>query len=78
MIPSKMDLLMRFHGGGGHPPKVQPVLPPSPTSAAENLAKTKILERQRQARGYGATLIGSLANLQPDQPTTLLKTLLGG
>ncbi len=79
MIPSKMDLLTRCHGGGGSGGKIKQPLPPSPTSAAENLAKTKILDRQRKARGYGSTLIGSIANLggQTDQPTTLLKSLLG-
>jgi hypothetical protein len=42
------------------------------------VAKNRILERQRKARGFGGTMIGSLANLgQEDKPATLLKQLLG-
>jgi len=76
MIVSKMDMLTRCHGGGGGG-RVKPPAPPAPTTAAENVAKNKILERQRGARGYGSTIIGSLANLQQDKPATLLKRLLG-
>jgi hypothetical protein len=77
MIPSKMDLMMRFHGGGGGVQKVKPIAPPAPTQAAENLAKNRILDRQRNARGYSSTLIGSLANSGLNQNQTFLKTLLG-
>lgn len=70
---SKMDLLTRCHGGGGGSGKIKPIAPPSPTIAAENVAKTRILDRQRKARGFGSTLIGSLMDKE-NRP----KTLLGG
>jgi hypothetical protein len=75
MIVSKMDLLTRCHGGGGGPGHAPKITPPAPTTAAENLAKNKILDRQRNARGYSSTLIGSLG--QQDQGGTFLKKLLG-
>lgn len=75
--PSKMDLLTRCHGGGGGGGRIKSPKPPAPTSAAENLAKSKILDRQRKARGFGSTLIGSLANIQQERSSTLLKSLLG-
>ena len=78
MIPSKMDLLTRCHGGGGGGGKVKPPPVPSPTTAAENIAKNRILERQRSARGFGSTLIGSLANLQQDKQQSLFSKILGG
>lgn len=70
-----MDLLTRCYGGGGGG-KVRPPKPPAPTQAAENLAKAKILDRQRRARGYGSTLFASLS--EPQQPSTLLNRILGG
>ena len=72
MIPSKMDLLMRCHGGGGGPKPIKPPKPPSPTEAAENLAKSRILTRQRNAQGFGSTLIGTLIERQEQQRKTLL------
>jgi len=77
MIPSKMDLLTRCHSGGGGVPKVKPPAPPAPTQAAENVAKNKILERQRLARGYSSTILGGGSG-EAQRPDTLIKTLLGG
>lgn len=72
-----MDLMTRCYGGGGSAPKVKPPKPPAPTEAAENLAKSRITERQRNARGYSSTMIGSLGLGQDNRNQTLLKQLLG-
>lgn len=71
-----MDLLMRCHGGGGGVPKPKPIPPPTPTTAAENLAKNRLLDRQRNARGFGSTMLASLYD-QPERPATFLKKLFG-
>lgn len=73
---SKMDLLTRLHIGGGAGKMKPPPPPPSPTTAAENVAKARILERNRRATGYGQTLFASLAPAQ-DQAGTMIKKLLG-
>lgn len=75
MIPQKMDLLLRCNGGGGGAPKPKPIPPPSPTFAAENVAKNRILDRQRNARGYSSTLLATL--VPKDDNRTFLKKLLG-
>ena len=78
MIPSKFEQYTRCYGGGGGGGSVKPVKPPSPTTAAENIAKTRILERNRNAKGYGSTLIGSLQAVKDTSNTgSLLKQLLG-
>lgn len=78
MIPSKFEEFTRCYGGGGSPkpPKAPP--PPSPTTAAENVAKNRILERNRTAKGYGQTMIGSLQAVKDTTSNgSLLKQLLG-
>ena len=59
---------------GGATPKLPP--PPSPTTAAENAAKSRILQRQRKARGYAASILTGAAPADDNMPQTL-KTLLG-
>lgn len=68
--------VVRFHKGGApKPPK--PIPPPSPTTAAENIAKGRILERQRAAQGFQSTLFASRQeNL--DRPMTLLDQIMSG
>lgn len=73
MIESKFDILMRCYGGGGGGGAYRPPKPPSPTLAAENVAKRQIMDRQRQARGYGSTRSALLSQPQ----TQAVKTLLG-
>ncbi len=77
MIPSKFEQFTRcYGGGGGSTPK--PPKPPSPTSAAENVAKARITDRNRTAKGYGSTLIGSLQAVKDTTSNgSLLKQLLG-
>lgn len=55
------------------PPK--PPAPPSPTDAAENVAKQRLLERQKAARGFASTYLTAQQG-PPDRPTSLLSTLL--
>ena len=78
MIPSKFEQYTRCYGGGGGGGSVKPPKPPSPTSAAENLAKSRITERTRAAKGYGSTLIGSMQAVKDTTSSgSLLKQLLG-
>lgn len=73
MNNSKMEALTRCYGGGGAG-KIKPPIPPTPTKAAENIAKSKVLDRSRRARGFGSTVIGSY---DVPQPPTVMKSLLG-
>ena len=61
---------MRFHKGGGG--SIKPLKPPSPTTAAESVAKRRIDERQRNARGFGNTRVALLYQPQTDAVKSLL------
>jgi len=65
-------------GGGGYTPPP----PPTPSSAAENLAKAKVLDRQRRAMGSDATFLTGLLgpgdySPQSAQPAKKTSTILG-
>ena len=78
MISSKFEQYTRCYGGGGGGGSVKKPKPPSPTTAAENLAKSRITERNRAAKGYGSTLIGSMQAVKDTTSSgSLLKQLLG-
>ncbi len=70
---------MRCHGGGRGGGKIKAPKPPSPTTAAESLAKNEILERTRRARGYASTMFASLNESAAPATGTMsaLKRLLG-
>lgn len=63
--------------GAGNPPA--PLPPPAETTAAENLARSRINARVKAARGYGSTILtaGTIGPSDVNQPGTILKSLLG-
>ena len=71
------DKIACFKGGGGHPPA--PLPPPSAETAAEQLARSRIAERTKNARGYGSTILtaGTMGPSDVNKPGTVLKSLLG-
>jgi hypothetical protein len=71
-LPYYIANVTHFCKGGAKAPK--PPLPPSPTTAADNLSKNRILDRQRMARGFSSTILGGY---EAEKPATVLKTLLG-
>lgn len=72
-------ILAVTHFFKGSPKAPKPPLPPSPTTAADNLSKSRILDRQRMARGFSSTILGGYGGEQSiNQPSTILKTILGG
>lgn len=74
MNPCKIEFATRCDGGGGAG-KIKPTPPPAATTAAENLAKARILERTRRARGFESTLLGSV--IGETQSQTAIRRLLG-
>ncbi len=72
-LPWYIDNVTHYCKGGAKAPK--PVAPPVEATAAENLSKSRILDRQRMARGFSSTILGGYS--QPSQPQSVLKTLLG-
>jgi hypothetical protein len=71
------DRIACYKGGGGSPPPPRP--PPSSLTAAEQLARSRIAERTKAARGYGSTILtsGTIGPSDVNQPGTVLKSLLG-
>jgi len=74
-LPQWLHAVTHFYKGGGHVPK--PPKPPTPITAAENLSKNRVLDRQRLARGFSSTILGGYEATN-EQPATMFKTLLGG
>ncbi len=73
-LPDFIHAITHFYKGGGSAPK--PIPPPVAATAAENLSKTKVLDRQRMARGFSSTILdGYSESIQ--KPDTMYKTLLG-
>jgi hypothetical protein len=68
--------VVRYHKGPSTPKPPKPLPPPTPTTAAENLATMRIMQRQRAAQGFQATMFASRTeNL--DRPMTLMEQLMG-
>lgn len=74
-LPYFIENVTHYCKGGQKAPK--PPLPPVPTTAADNLAKSQILSRQKMARGFSSTILGGYQAQLPTQPSTILKSLLG-
>jgi hypothetical protein len=73
-LPYYIENITHFCKGGAKAPK--PPAPPVATTAAENLAKSRILDRQRMARGFSSTILGG-HEASKQAPATVLKSLLG-
>lgn len=69
--------VVRFHKGGSAPKPPKPPPPPTPTTAAENVSQYRLMQRQRAAQGFAATMFASRQeNL--DRPMTLMEQLMEG
>ena len=72
-LPWFIENVTHYCKGGAKAPK--PPAPPVESTAAENLSKSRIMDRQKMARGFSSTILGGYSTI--NKPSTIGKMLLG-
>ena len=77
MFTEQIFLATHFFKGPKTPKPPAPPKPPTPTTAADNVARQRLLDRQKNAQGFASTYLTGATIGAPDRARTLMNMLTG-